>query len=60
MFYRDTDRVQLVHDVLEGRLQHPVDHVADQIFQPVQQLVKRDERTLALDVRVPDGGKRAD
>jgi len=41
-----------VHKLPQRRFQNPVDDVADEVLQPVQQLVERDEGALGLDVGV--------
>lgn len=42
--------IELGHIVSERRLQHTVDDVTDQIFDAIEQLIERDERTFGFDV----------
>lgn len=43
-----------------GGFEHSVHHVTNQVLQPVQQVLKRYEGTLSLDVSVPDNIKFED
>ena len=45
--------VDVVEQLSGGRSEHSIHHIAHQILQPVQQIVKADEGTLRLDVGVP-------
>ena len=44
--------VEFVDQVAEGRLEHSIDNVDNQVFQPVQQVGEVDEGTLGLQMRV--------
>ena len=51
-------RVDFLEEVGQGSLHDAVDHVTHEIFQAIQQIVEGDERTLGLDVRVPNRNEK--
>ena len=52
LLWRLEIRVEFVDQVAEGRLEHSIDNVDNQVFQPVQQVGEVDEGTLGLQMRV--------
>lgn len=52
-----TYRVDVVEQLCSRGFEHSVDHIAHQILQSVQQILKGHEGTLSLDVSVPERGK---
>ncbi len=53
-----TYRVDVVEQLCSRAFEHSVHHVTHQVLQSVQQVLKRDEGTLSLDVSVPGHKKQ--